>query len=76
MRCLSERLTSRKFLLALGGAVTILLANLGLIPLEDDGAWHLIAIIMGHAGIEGASDLVFAWRKGHLLDFLDDDEDL
>jgi len=66
MNSLKERLTSRKFLLTVLGAVIILLASLGIVPIEDDNAWQLIAILMGYAGIEGASDLVGRWRQGRI----------
>ncbi len=67
-----ERLMSRKFLVTLLGAVIILLANLNIIPMQDDNAWQLIAILLSYIGIEGAADIAGAWRRGQLpLDELD-----
>ena len=66
MNTLTERFTSRKFLVTLLGAVVVLLASLGIVPIEDDNAWQLIAILMGYAGIEGAADLAGRWRQGQI----------
>lgn len=60
------RLTSRKFLVTVLGAVIILLSGLDVIPLADDNAWQLIAILLTYVGIEGAADLVSRWRQGQL----------
>jgi len=61
-----ERLLSRKFLVTLLGAVIILLANLKIIPMQDENAWQLIAILLSYLGVEGAVDLAGAWRRGNI----------
>ena len=66
MNSLFERMSSRKFLMSAFGAVLILASSLEIIPLDDDSAWQLISILMGYVGIEGATDLVGAWRRGRI----------
>jgi uncharacterized membrane protein len=66
MNSFKERLTSRKFLITLLGAVVMLFSNLGVIPLNDNNAWQLIAILLSYLGIEGAADIASAWRRGQL----------
>lgn len=61
-----QRLTSRKFLLTLAGSVAILLKIVGVLPADNTELWQLIAALMGYIGIEGAKDLVSAWRQGNL----------
>ena len=66
MNSFYERLTSRKFLITLLGAVVVLLSNLGVIPLNDNNAWQLIAILLSYLGVEGAADVASAWRHGQI----------
>ncbi|MBI1729825.1 hypothetical protein HYR53_04320 [Candidatus Acetothermia bacterium] len=66
MNSFKNRLTSRKFLITLMGALVVLLSNSGVILLDDNNAWQLIAILLSYLGIEGAADVASAWRRGQL----------
>lgn len=48
------------------GALVVLLSNSGVILLDDNNAWQLIAILLSYLGIEGAADVASAWRRGQL----------
>lgn len=58
-----ERLTSRKFLLTVAGCFIVLLKGLGVIAIEDDNLWQLLAAVLGFVGVEGAADIVGRWKQ-------------
>lgn len=61
-----KSLGSRKFLLTLAGTIIIFLKGIGVIAIEDDNLWQLIASIAAFVGIEGAADIVGRWRNTNI----------
>lgn len=61
-----KSLASRKFLLTLAGTIIIFLKGIGILSIEDDNLWQLIASIAAFVGVEGAADIVGRWRNTNI----------
>ena len=58
-----ERLTSRKFLLTVAGCLVVLLKGLGVVAIEDENLWQLLAALGAFVGVEGMADIVSRWQN-------------